>query len=81
MAAAGLLDGVHGQDTDGVDRHPVQLQLGSCQRVGRHLTSSFRVVPAGEDPGSVGGGALGAVAGVEWADGPHRAQHAPGVFR
>jgi hypothetical protein len=58
MAVAGLLDGVHGQDTDGVDRQPVQVHLGSGQRVGRHLTSSFRVVAAG------------AVASVEWADGP-----------
>jgi hypothetical protein len=50
MAAAGLLDGVHGQDTDGVDRQPVQVHLGSCQRVGRQPHFLFRVVPAGEDP-------------------------------
>jgi hypothetical protein len=33
---AGLLDGVRGQDTDGVDRQSVQVYPGSCQRVGRH---------------------------------------------
>jgi hypothetical protein len=47
---AGLVDGVHGQDTDAVDRQPVQVHLGSVSVSVATLTSSFRVVPAGEDP-------------------------------
>ena len=81
MAAAGLLDGVHRQDADRVDGQPIEVHLGSCQSLGRypHFLLPRRLGQLG--PGSVGGGALGAVAGVEWADGPHRAQRAPGVFR
>src|SRR5829696_725889 len=45
------------------------------------LTPSFRVVPAGDDPAQSVVVRWVRVADVEWADGPHRAQHAPGVFR
>jgi hypothetical protein len=47
---AGLLDGVRGRDTDGVDRQSVQVYPEVVSVSVATLTSSFRVVPAGEDP-------------------------------
>jgi hypothetical protein len=50
MAAAGLLDGVHGQDTDGATASRSRSTSEAVSVSVATLTSSFRVVPAGEDP-------------------------------